>query len=114
MNTDSPKDKMTLLEIFQSRNLEAAAELCAGGLKLDVSEIGKFDLTSKCSVNIESDYLLGNLAMWSSGECDLLVTDEKAEQVLVNESNIIKTEGELRGFLDNVYDVLRGLNHRAI
>ena len=92
---------MTLLELFRSKSLGAAEELRDDGLKLYVSEIANLELISKCSVNIESDKLLGNLAMWSSGECDQLVTDESAERVLINETSLIKNPDELPAFLDN-------------
>src|SRR5688500_4200750 len=104
---------MTLLELFRSRSLEAAEGLLSEGLKLDVSEIAHLELISKCSVDIEADHLLGNLALWSSGACDWLVTDERAERVLVNESSLIKNQGELSAFLDDVFSRLRGLNRRA-
>ena len=104
---------MNLLELFRTKCLEAAEWLRGEGLKLAVSEITDLELTSKCSVNIESDTLLGNLAMWSSGECDLLVTDEGADHVLVNEHRLIKNPDELPAFLDGVFGRLRGLNRRA-
>ena len=105
---------MDLLDLFRSKSLKAADELRGNGLKIYVSEIANLELISKCSVNIESDNLLGNLAMWSSGECDLLVTDERAEQVLINESVLVKNPDELPAFLDNVFVRLRGLDRRAI
>jgi hypothetical protein len=104
---------MSLLELFRTSSLKAAEELRNEGLKIDVSEIATLELISKCSVNIESDNLLGNLAMWSSGECDLLVTDAGAERVLVNDSNLIKNPDELSAFLDDVFSRLRSLNRRA-
>ena len=105
---------MTLLELFRSKSLESAEGLLREGLKLDVSEIANLELISKCLVNVEGDNLLGNLSMWSSGECDLLVTDKRAERVLVNEFSLSKNLDELPAFLDDVFGRLRGLNRRAI
>jgi len=104
---------MNLLELFRTKSLEAAEVVRGEGMNLAVSEIAKLELVSKCSVNIESDTLLGNLSMWSSGECDLLVTDEGGDRVLVNESAMIKNPDELPAFLDSIFGQLRGLNRRA-
>ena len=83
---DSSSIEMQLLESFRARNMHAARELRREGSHSDVSEIGNLEYKPTCSVSLQSSHLLCNLTMWSSGECDLLVTNETAEQVLINET----------------------------
>jgi len=104
---------MELLELFRSENLAAVKELATLGFRPEVSEIGNLEHTAKCSVNVESDKLLANLTMWSSGECDLLVTNESADEVLCNESKTLRSEDEVRTYLDHVYRFLSVVNNRA-
>lgn len=94
---------MALLETFRARNLQAASDLIHQGLEFDVSEIGNLKYKPKCSVDVESERLLCNLTMWSSGECDLLVTNETADDILINETNMLETAPELHEYLDGAY-----------
>jgi len=94
---------MALLETFRARNLQAAGDLFRQGLEFEVSEIGNLEHKPKCSVNVESKRLLCNLTLWSSGECDLLVTNETAADVLINETNNLESAADLLQFLDGAY-----------
>ena len=97
---------MALLEAFRTRNLQAALDLNQRGLEFDVSEIGNLKYKPSCSVNVESRRLLCNLTMWSSGECDFLVTNETAADVLINETNILENASDLHKYLDSAYQRL--------
>ncbi len=105
-------ENMNLLESFRLRNLSAASALLPKGLEFEVSQIGNLEHLPKCSVNISSVSFLCNLTMWSSGECDLLVTDETA-QVLINETNLFKTESEMQSYLENAYRRLHSIHRNA-
>src|SRR5262245_56168822 len=94
---------MNLLESFRLRNVNAARELLSAGIEFEVSKLGNLEHLPKCSVNISSVRLLCNLTMWSSGECDLLVTDETTERILINETNLFKTEDEMQNYLEQTY-----------
>src|SRR5262245_29464083 len=91
---------MALLEKFRARNLQAGADLIQQGLEIQVSEIGNLEYKPTCSVNVESNRLLCNLTMWSSGECDLLVTNETAADVLINETSMLENARDLFTYLD--------------
>ena len=106
-------ESMRLLESFHTRNLAAAQLLLPEGINLDISPIGNLEHTASCSVNIESPALLGNLTMWVTGECDLLVTNETAQDVLINETKVLKTESDVQRCLDAAYQRLRDINNDA-
>jgi len=104
---------MNLLELFRTKNLAAEMKLSKEGFVTKISGIGDLEYLRKCSVNLESKNLLANLTMWSSGECDLLVTDESAEEVLINETRILQSEDEVENYLEQAYGRLRVVNNRA-
>jgi len=104
---------MNLLELFRTKNLAAELKLSEEGFVTKISEIGNLEYLPKCSVDLESKNLLANLTMWSSGECDLLVTDESAEEVLINETRILQSEDEVENYLEQAYGRLRFVNNRA-
>jgi len=104
---------MRLLESFLLANLQAARKLSSQGFEFEVSEIGNLEHLPKCSVNISSDRFLCNLTMWSSGECDLHVTDDHADQVLINETSVFNEEVEILKYLENAYGRLQDIHHGA-
>ena len=105
---------MRLLETFRTHNIDAARAVIADDINVDVSIIGNIEPTAKCSVNVESPRLLGNLTMWVTGECDLLVTDETAETVLINETQRLRTASDVRRCIDDAYRRIRDINGGAI
>jgi hypothetical protein len=102
---------MALLEIFRARNLQASTVLFHQGLEFEVSEIGNLEYKPCCSVNVKSKRLLCNLAMWSSGECDLLVTNETAADVLINETNLLENASDVQKYLDVAYERLLAITN---
>lgn len=102
-----------MLEAFRLANLQAARKLSQQGFEFEVSEIGNLEHLPKCSVNISSDRFLCNLTMWSSGECDLLVTCDDADQVLINETSVLNEEVEMVKYLESAYSRLQDIHQGA-
>ena len=51
--------------------------------------------------------------MWITGECDLLVTNDTAEDILINETMRLKTESDVERCLDETYRRVRDISTSA-
>jgi hypothetical protein len=113
MSGDFSPSNMLLLQSFRTQNLEAGNRALSEGIKVDVTEIGNLEHKASCSVSIESPRFLGNLTMWVTGECDLLVTDDTAEDVLINETMRLQNERDVQHCIEDTYRRLRDISAGA-